>query len=126
MLEDLKPDVINRNISWRTVAGLPKVFGDRPMLEQVWVNLLDNAVKFTRNKDKADIEVGFTQESDHWVFFVRDNGVGFDMQYVNKLFGVFQRLHSLADFEGTGIGLENVQPAHTLTVETVTTAGQQT
>jgi len=108
VLEKIKPDIINRNIFW-TVAELPKVFGDYSLLKQVWINLLDNAVKFTRNTDKAEIEVGFTQESDHWVFFVRDNGVGFDMQYAHKLFGVFQRLHSPAQFEGTGIGLANVQ-----------------
>jgi len=108
VLEALKPDFLNRNISW-TVEELPKVFGDYSLLKQVWINLLDNAVKFTRNKDEAHIESGFTQESDHWVFFVRDNGVGFDTQYAKKLFGVFQRLHSQTDFEGTGIGLANVQ-----------------
>jgi PAS domain S-box-containing protein len=108
VLEALKPDFLNRNISW-TVEELPKVFGDYSLLKQVWINLLDNAVKFTRNKDEAHIEIGFTQESDHWVFFVRDNGVGFDTQYAKKLFGVFQRLHSQTDFEGTGIGLANVQ-----------------
>ena len=108
VLEELKPDILNRKISW-TVAELPTVFGDYSLLKQVWMNLLDNAVKFTRNKDEAEIEVGFTQESDHWVFFVRDNGVGFDMQYAHKLFGVFQRLHSQTEFEGTGIGLANVQ-----------------
>ena len=108
VLEKLKPDIVNRNISW-TLAELPKVFGDYSLLKQVWINLLDNAVKFTRNKDAAEIGIGFSQESDHWVFFVRDNGVGFDMQYTHKLFGVFQRLHSQASFEGTGIGLANVQ-----------------
>ncbi len=108
VLETLKPDIINRNISW-VVAELPEIFGDYSLLKQVWVNLLDNAIKFTRNKDEAEIEVGFTQEPDHWVFFVRDNGVGFDMQYTHKLFGVFQRLHSQKAFEGTGIGLANVQ-----------------
>jgi PAS domain S-box-containing protein len=108
VLETLKPDMLNRNISW-TVAELPTVLGDYALLKQVWVNLLNNAVKFTRNKDEAKIEVGFTQESDHWAFFVRDNGVGFDTQYAKKLFGVFQRLHSQTDFEGTGIGLANVQ-----------------
>jgi signal transduction histidine kinase len=108
VLEKIKPDMINRKISW-TIAELPKVFGDYSLLKQVWINLLDNAVKFTRNKDTAEIEVGVTQESDHWVFFVRDNGVGFDMQYAHKLFGVFQRLHSSTQFEGTGIGLANVQ-----------------
>ncbi len=108
VFEIIKPDIINRNISW-TVAELPEVFGDYSLLKQVWINLLGNAVKFTRNKDTAEIEVGFTQEADHWVFFVRDNGVGFDMKYAHKLFGVFQRLHSPANFEGTGIGLANVQ-----------------
>jgi len=108
VLEKLKTDTENRKISW-TVAELPLVYGDYSLLKQVWMNLLDNAVKYTRNKDDAEIEVGFTQETDHLVFFVRDNGVGFDMQYAHKLFGVFQRLHSQAEFEGTGIGLANVQ-----------------
>ncbi len=107
-IEKFKSDMVNRKISW-TVADLPLVFGDYSLLKQVWINLLDNAVKYTRYKDEAEIEVGFTEAPDHYVFFVRDNGVGFDMQYANKLFGVFQRLHSPADFEGTGIGLANVQ-----------------
>ncbi len=107
-LEKLKPDTKNRNISW-TIAELPRVFGDSSLLQQVWINLLENAVKYTQYKDEAKIEVGCTREADHWEFIVRDNGVGFDMQYAHKLFGVFQRLHSPAEFEGTGIGLANVQ-----------------
>jgi PAS domain S-box-containing protein len=107
-LAKLKADTKNRNISW-TVADLPQVDGDYALLQQVWINLLDNAVKYTQYKDQATIEVGFTREPGQWEFFVRDNGVGFDMQYAHKLFGVFQRLHSPAQFEGTGIGLANVQ-----------------
>jgi signal transduction histidine kinase/ABC-type amino acid transport substrate-binding protein len=107
-LEKLKTDTKSRNISW-SVAELPRVPGDYSLLQQVWINLLENAVKYTRYKDEARIEVGCTREPDQWVFFVRDNGVGFDMQYAHKLFGVFQRLHSPAQFEGTGIGLAHVQ-----------------
>jgi PAS domain S-box-containing protein len=108
VLEMLKPETENRKISWN-VAELPQVFGDYSMLRQVWMNLLENAVKYTRYNDESEIEIGFTREPDHWVFFVRDNGTGFDMQYAQKLFGVFQRLHSSTKFEGTGIGLANVQ-----------------
>ena len=79
--------------------------GDRPMLQRVWTNLLDNAIKFTGPKPNAVIEVGARAEGDETVFFVKDNGVGFDMKYVDKLFGVFQRLHGVEEFPGTGIGL---------------------
>ena len=106
---DLTPETKNRNIRWY-IDNLPTVIGDRAMLRVVLVNLISNALKFTRPRAQAKIEIGCTpSQSDQVVIFVRDNGVGFDMQYADKLFGVFQRLHRAEDFEGTGIGLANVR-----------------
>ena len=96
-----------RKINW-DAADLPQVNGDYAMMKQVWMNLLSNAVKFTGTRESADIKVGTKEENKEITFYVRDNGVGFDMKYSNKLFGVFQRLHSTTDFEGVGIGLANV------------------
>jgi light-regulated signal transduction histidine kinase (bacteriophytochrome) len=108
VLADLRPDTEHRDIAW-TIASLPPVAADRPMLRQVFANLIGNAVKYTRRREHATIEIGCYGSHEESVIFVRDNGAGFDMQYVNKLFGVFQRLHSAAEFEGTGIGLANVR-----------------
>ncbi len=102
-------DANDRKIVWK-IDPLPEWYGDRAMLRLALVNLISNAVKFTRTRPQADIEIGCTnQKEDHIVLFVRDNGVGFDMKYSNKLFGVFQRLHPQEAFEGTGIGLATVQ-----------------
>jgi len=81
------------------------VSGDPVMLRQVFVNLIENAVKYTRKCERAEIEIGSSETADDFIVSVHDNGVGFDMEYVNKLFGVFQRLHRADEFEGTGIGL---------------------
>lgn len=109
ILYDLRLDLQGRTISWR-IEPLPEVPGDPAMLRQVFVNLIANAVKFTKTTADAVIEIGVDRSaSSEVVLFVRDNGVGFDMQYVGKLFGVFQRLHRVDEFEGTGIGLANVR-----------------
>lgn len=106
---ELKADTLGRRIEW-IVGPLPRVLGDRPMLRQAFTNLLDNAVKYTRPRDPAVIEVGQAgEDGGRPVVFVRDNGVGFDPQYAHKLFGVFQRLHGPDEFEGTGIGLASVR-----------------
>jgi light-regulated signal transduction histidine kinase (bacteriophytochrome) len=103
-----RQEAAERKIKWE-LGALPVVHGDRPMLRQVFVNLIANAVKYSRPREEAEIEVGLFDEPQEWVIFVRDNGVGFEMQYAQKLFGVFQRLHRAEEFEGTGIGLANVR-----------------
>jgi signal transduction histidine kinase len=105
---ELQPDLAGRNITWR-IAALPAVQGDPSLLKQVFVNLLSNAVKFTRQRETAVIEVGQVTSNAEVVLFIRDNGVGFNMKYADKLFGVFQRLHTPEQFEGTGVGLAIVQ-----------------
>jgi signal transduction histidine kinase len=108
-IDGLKADLNGRKVEWKK-GPLPKVTGDAAMFRQVFVNLLSNAVKYTGPRDPAVIEIGCTNgTTDEVTVFVRDNGVGFDMEYAGKLFGVFQRLHSSDDFEGTGIGLANVR-----------------
>jgi light-regulated signal transduction histidine kinase (bacteriophytochrome) len=107
--QELQSEIEGREIVWR-VGELPVVEGNPETLRAALVNLLSNAIKFTRSRRPAQIEVGCRDARDgEAVCFVRDNGVGFDMRYVGKLFGVFQRLHRARDFEGTGIGLANVQ-----------------
>ncbi|RJP69046.1 MAG: PAS domain S-box protein [Ignavibacteriales bacterium] len=108
VIKSLNQDIPDRKIKW-TVNKLPSVFCDRAMLKLVWTNLLSNSVKFTRTREIGNIEIGVQEEENEYKFIVRDNGVGFDMQYSQKLFGVFQRLHSMEEFEGTGIGLANVR-----------------
>jgi signal transduction histidine kinase len=109
VLHDLRLDLQGRTISW-TIGPLPEISGDPAMLRQVFMNLLSNALKFTKHRAEAKIEIGAIQRTaGEAEIFVRDNGAGFDMQYVNKLFGVFQRLHRNDEFEGTGIGLANVR-----------------
>ncbi len=108
VIGSLKNEIKNRKIDWIT-GKLPPVFCDGAMLKLVWVNLLSNAAKFTRTRDEAKIEIGVKEEKSEYIFHVKDNGVGFDMKYAQKLFGVFQRLHSMDEFEGTGIGLANVR-----------------
>lgn len=106
---ELEQDNRERKIAWK-ISALPELYGDRSMIRVALVNLVSNAVKFTRTTPRPEIEIGCgARQNDNAVVFVKDNGVGFDMKYANKLFGVFQRLHSSEAFEGTGIGLATVQ-----------------
>jgi PAS domain S-box-containing protein len=109
VLTEMQQETGGRNIAWK-VGALPNLYGDRSMLRLALVNLISNAVKFTRTQPQAEIEIGSMEKKEEGVVvFVRDNGVGFDMKYAHKLFGVFQRLHQSDSFEGTGIGLATVQ-----------------
>ncbi|MFA5904685.1 MAG: GAF domain-containing protein [Desulfobacula sp.] len=108
IIRDLEPDAAGRTIEWH-IDDLPKVYGDVAMLRMALNNLISNALKFTRPRHQARIDIGSVPgQTSEAVIYVRDNGVGFDMTYADKLFGVFQRLHRADEFEGTGIGLANV------------------
>lgn len=106
-------DELTKEENWERIdfvlGSLPVAQGDSSLIRQVWINLLSNAIKFTSRKEHAVIEVGSRQGEEETIYYVRDNGAGFDMEYGNKLFGVFQRLHSESEFGGTGVGLAIVQ-----------------
>src|SRR6266852_8868450 len=104
----LQPESEGWEVEW-VIADLPAVECDPVLVKQIFQNLLANALKFTRSRADAVVEVSHKEENGQPVFVVRDNGIGFNMKYVDKLFGVFQRLHRAEDFEGTGIGLATVQ-----------------
>jgi PAS domain S-box-containing protein len=108
VLRDARQQAEGRSVSV-SVGDMPPLWGDPPLLKQVFVNLIGNAFKYTRMRTEAVIDIGSREIGGEQVFFVRDNGAGFDMKYANKLFGVFQRLHRSEDFEGTGVGLAIVQ-----------------
>ena len=106
--EDLSKMETPRNIEF-ILNELPDTYAERVTIQQVWINLISNALKYSRKTEQAVIEIGWEQEDNTVVYFIKDNGNGFDMEYYNKLFGVFQRLHSQEEFEGTGVGLAIVQ-----------------
>jgi len=108
VLRDFEHEIRDRQIKW-AIGTLPQVQADPALLRQVMVNLLANALKYTRTRPEAHIEIGSGGAENEEIIYVRDNGVGFDMRYAHKLFGVFQRLHRTAEFEGTGVGLANVR-----------------
>lgn len=108
VIEVAKSEIKDRKVDWK-ISFLPNVFGDAAMLRQVWSNLVMNALKYSRPRDPAKIEIGAYEQEKETVFFVKDNGVGFDPQYTPKLFGIFQRLHRSDEFEGTGVGLAIVR-----------------
>jgi len=107
-IEELGPQQEGRQVELRC-GDLPMCHGDPGLLKQIWVNLLSNALKYTRKRDVASIDIGCQIEGTKPIYFVRDNGTGFDMRYAGKLFGVFQRLHRAEDYEGTGVGLATAQ-----------------
>jgi PAS domain S-box-containing protein len=106
---DLHDDTGLRKIVWRIAPDMPTVQGDAVLLREVWVNLLDNALKYSGHRDISEVEIGWYPHQDGQVFFVRDNGIGFDPEHAQKLFGMFQRLHREPQFKGEGIGLALVR-----------------
>jgi light-regulated signal transduction histidine kinase (bacteriophytochrome) len=108
IVEELHKDHATREVHV-SVGHLPETKGDPVLLRQVFYNLLSNAFKFTRNMQTAEISIGSEAQGKHLVYFVRDNGAGFDMQHAGNLFRVFHRLHAASEFEGTGVGLSLVQ-----------------
>src|SRR5262249_49167936 len=108
VISELEPETRERHVDWR-LEHLPFVSADRGLMHQVLANLLANAVKYTRPRDPAEVRVFAIEQDDEIIFGVADNGVGFNMEYIDKLFGVFQRLHTASEFEGTGVGLANVR-----------------
>lgn len=109
IIEEFKIELFERKLKWE-ISNLPIVYADPPLLKVVLSNLISNAIKYTSGKEEAVITIGHeNKDNGMTVFYVKDNGVGFDMKYYNKLFGVFQRLHSQEEFEGTGIGLATVK-----------------
>jgi light-regulated signal transduction histidine kinase (bacteriophytochrome) len=109
VIAEFAGEIKNRTVEWK-IASMPRLWADRALMRLVLMNLIGNAVKFTRTRSAAVVEVSSLPVQEGYVtFYVRDNGVGFDSQYIEKLFGVFQRLHRADEFEGTGIGLANVQ-----------------
>ena len=108
VIYEMKPDLKDRDIEWK-IAPMREVEGDPALLHQVFYNLISNALKYTRTRRHTRIEMGSTQTDNEYVVYIKDNGVGFDPRYAQKLFGVFQRLHRASEFEGTGIGLANVR-----------------
>ena len=92
-----------------SVDSIPSTYGDIEMMKSVWSNLIENAVKFTQKKELAQISIGAEETDDKIIYYIKDNGAGFDMQYATKLFTVFHRLHALEDYDGTGVGLATVQ-----------------
>jgi PAS domain S-box-containing protein len=108
VVDDLRLETAGRKIEWH-FGELPRGHGDAALLRQVWTNLISNALKYSSKREVAVIEIGARQENGEDVYFIRDNGSGFDMRYAKKLFGVFQRLHRQDEFKGTGVGLAIVQ-----------------
>jgi len=106
--QEMAPDCEGRKIEWR-VGEMPIVIADAAFIHMALRNLISNAIKYSRKREQAIIEIGAQERLEETIFYVRDNGVGFNMQYANKLFGVFQRLHRMEEFEGTGIGLASVR-----------------
>jgi len=108
VFKELKPNKNERNVQLK-VHSMPLVYSDRTAMHQILTNLISNSIKFTADQEKAIIEVGIKTSDNETIYYVKDNGAGFNMKYYNKLFDLFQRLHGQNEFEGTGVGLAIVK-----------------